>query len=71
MKNEYTNKDFVEAVKNPYAGKYIKDGKFTAEIEHDGYSEIVEIDIKTGEKTILQLIVKDSRIVIEDKRMAI
>ena len=71
MKDEYTAQDFVGAVKNPHVGKYIKNGKFTAEIEHDGFNEIAEYDIKTGQKTVLQLIIKDSRIIVEDKRMAI
>lgn len=68
MKAEY---DFTKGVKNPYMGKFIKDGKFTAEIEHNGYNEVVEYNVKTGEKTVLQLTVKDKQIAVEDKRMAI
>jgi len=39
-------------------GKFIKNGKYTVVIEHDGYDEVVEVDTKTGEKTMLQEIVK-------------
>ena len=63
--------DFTKSIKNPYVGKFIKNGKFTAEIEHDGYNEIVEYDIKTGHKTVRGLIIKDNQIVIEDKRVAV
>jgi len=58
MKDEYTGQDFAEAFKNPYAGKFIKNGKYTVVIEHDGYNEAVEVDIKTGKKTKLQGIVE-------------
>ena len=63
--------DFTGWHKNPHVGKYIKDGKFTAEIEHEGYNEIAEYDVKTGKKTVLQLVVKDSRIIVDDKRMVV
>ena len=62
--------DFSKAIKNPYVGKFIKDGKFTAEIEHGGYNEIAEYDVKTGQKTILQLIIVDERIIVDDKRIS-
>ena len=68
MKAEY---DFSKGVRNPYMGKFIKDGRFTAEIEHDGYNEIVEYDMKTGQKTVVKLIIKDSRITVEDKRVSV
>ena len=63
--------DFTRWQKNPHVGKYIKDDKFTAVIEHEGYNEIVEYDIKTGKKTILQLVVNDSRIAIDDRRIVV
>ena len=66
MKTEY---DFSNGVKNPYLGKYIKNGKATIEIEHDGYTEVVEYDVETGQKTVLQLVVKDRRIAVEDRRV--
>ena len=68
MKAEY---DFSKGIKNPYYGKLIKDGKYTVEIEHRGYNEVVECDINTGEKTVRELVVKDSRITVADKRVAI
>jgi len=46
--------DFSKAVKNPYVGKFIKNGKFTAVIEHEGYTEIAEFDVNTNKKTVLQ-----------------
>ena len=60
--------DFSKGIRNPYYGKYIKDGKCTIVIEHSGFDEVVEYDIKTGKKTVLQLVIKDSQIVIEDRR---
>jgi len=66
MKDEY---DFSQGVRNPYVGKYIKDGKFTAVVEHNGFSEVVEYDIKTSKKTVLRLIVEDSQIELEDRRI--
>ena len=68
MNNEY---DFSKGVKNPYAGKFIKNGKFTAVIEHGGYDEIAEFDVKTGNKTVHQLIVTDKLINIDDKRVSV
>ena len=68
MKSEY---DFSKGIKNPYMGKFIKDGKFTAIIEHGGYNEISEFDVKTGQKVVLQLIIKDNRIEVEDKRVSV
>ena len=53
MKAEY---DFSKEVKNPYMGKFIQNGKFIVEIEHDTYIEIVEYDIKTQNKTVLETI---------------
>ena len=70
MKDEYTALDFAGAIKNPHVGKFIKNDKCIIEIEHDGYNEIVEYDVKTGKKTVLQLTIKDSRIVV-DRQMAI
>ena len=43
-------RDFSKWRKNPHVGKLIKDGKFTAEIEYDGYNEVAEYDTKTGQK---------------------
>ena len=60
--------DFSKAIKNPFYGKYIKDGKYTVIIEHSGFDEVAEYEIKTGKKTVLQLIIKDSRILVEDQR---
>lgn len=54
MKDEYTEQDFAGAIKNPYVGKFIKNGKFTAIIEHENYNEVAEFDVKTGEKTVLE-----------------
>ena len=51
--------DFSKAVKNPYVGKFIKNGKFIAVIEHEGFSEIAEFDVNTNKKTVLQLNVID------------
>ena len=62
-------KDFSKAIKNPYVGKFIKDGKFTAIIEHGGYNEVAEFDVKTGQKTVLQLIIEDKQIAVEDRRV--
>ena len=42
--------DFSGWKKNPYAGKFFKDGKCEIIIEHDGYNEIVEYNKKTGQK---------------------
>ena len=61
--------DFSKAIRNPYVGKFIKDGKFTAVIEHGGYNEVAEFDVDTGKKTVLQLIIEDKRITIEDRRL--
>ncbi|MCL2264242.1 MAG: hypothetical protein FWC08_13590 [Defluviitaleaceae bacterium] len=47
------NYDFANAVKNPHYGKFIKNGKFTVEVEHEGYNEVFEVDIKTGTKVKL------------------
>jgi len=54
MKDEYTAKDFAGAVKNPHVGKFIKNGKYTVIVEHSGYDEVIEVDIKTGRKTVIQ-----------------
>ena len=62
--------DFTGWVKNPHVGKFIKNGKFIAEIEHGGYKEIVEYDTNTGQKTVLQLIVTGNNISLEDKRIS-
>ena len=44
--------DFSKAVKNPYYGKFIKDGKFIVDIEkRDGTIETYEVDAKTLEQT--------------------
>ena len=61
--------DFSHAVKNPHVGKYIKDGKFTAVIEHGGYNEVAEFDVSTGQKTVLRLIIVDGQITVEDRRV--
>ncbi|MDR2167672.1 MAG: hypothetical protein LBE35_07475 [Clostridiales bacterium] len=45
MKAEY---DFSRGIRNPHVGKFIRDGKYTVVIEHDGYNEIVEVDTKGG-----------------------
>ena len=58
--------DFTKWRKNPFVGKFIKNGKFIAEIEHGGYNEIAEFDTNTGQKTVLQLVIKDSQIVVEN-----
>ena len=71
MKDEYTAQDFAKAVKNPHVGKYIKNGKCIIEVEHNGYNEIIEYDVKTNQKTVLKLIVKDKRIVLEDERVSV
>ena len=54
MKDEYTLRDFAEAKKNPHVGKFIKNGKYTVIVEHDGFNEVIEVDTKTGQKTLLQ-----------------
>jgi len=54
MKDEYTIQDFARAVKNPHVGKFIKNGKYTVIVEHDGYDEVVQVDTNTGRKTIVQ-----------------
>jgi len=59
MKAEYTEHDFARAVKNPHVGKFIKNGKYTVIVEHDSYSEVLEVDVKTGQKTKLQEIIKN------------
>ena len=51
MKDEYTIKDFAGAIKNPHVGKFIKNGKYTVVVEHDDFNEIIEVDVKTGQKT--------------------
>ena len=51
MKPEY---DFSNGVRNPYYGKYIKDGKYIVVVEHDDYNEIIEVDVNTGQKTKLR-----------------
>ena len=68
MKDQY---DFSKGVRNPYAGKFIKNGRFTAEIERAGYNEIVEYDTNTNEKRVIKLILNDSRILIEDNRIGV
>ena len=56
--------DFTGWRKNPFVGKFIKNDKFIVEIEHDSYNEVVEYDIKTGQKTLLQLIIKDKSLTV-------
>ena len=64
--------DLSKGVKNPYYGKLIKSGKCTIEVEHAGYNEVYEYDIKTGEKTVLQLIIKNNQIdVIKDDKLMV
>ena len=60
--------DFSKGVRNPYYGTFIKDGKFTVVIGHAGFDEVAEYEIDTGKKTVLQLIIKDSRILVDDRR---
>ena len=62
--------DFSKWRKNPHVGKFIKNDKCIVEIEHDGYNEVVEYDVKTGQKTVLQLIIKDKKIIVEDRRLS-
>ena len=45
-------------VRNPYYGKYIKNGKCKIIIEHKNYDELIEFNILTGEKTKLKEIEK-------------
>ena len=49
-----TENDFPKETRNPYMGKFIQNGKFIAEIKHDNYIEVVEYDIKTQCKTVLE-----------------
>ena len=49
-----TEQDFPKAVRNPYMGKFIQNGKFIVEIKHDNYVEVVEYDMKTQNKTVLE-----------------
>ena len=58
MKDEYTAQDFAGAIKNPYYGKLIKNGKYTVIVEHADYDEVIEVDVKTGKKTVLEVIAK-------------
>ena len=48
MKNEYTEKDFSKAIKNPFAKKLKQQGKYQAIIEFEDYDEILQIDAETG-----------------------
>ena len=49
-------------VRNPYYGKYIKNGKCKIIIEHKNYNELIEFDILTGEKTKLKEIEKTTNL---------
>ena len=49
-----TEQDFPKRIKNPYMGKFIQNEKFIVEIKHDNYIEIVEYDMKTQNKTVLE-----------------
>ncbi|MDR2167948.1 MAG: hypothetical protein LBE35_08895 [Clostridiales bacterium] len=44
MKDEYTAEDFARAVRNPYYGKFFKDGKYTVQINFADHIEIQEIE---------------------------
>ena len=43
MKDEYTEKDFARAVKNPFAGKF--NGKYMVTVEHEDHEETYEIEM--------------------------
>ena len=52
MKDDYSNLDWSKAVKNPFAGKLKKNGKYTATIhKKDGTKEKYFFDAVTLEKT--------------------
>ena len=52
MRDDYSNLDWSKAVKNPFAGKLKKDGKYTVTINKiNGDKEKYTIDAETLEKT--------------------
>ena len=64
--------DSYKIVKNKDYSKYFVNGKCTIEVEHAGYNEVYEYDIKTGEKIVLQLIIKSDQIdVIKDDKLMV
>ncbi|MCL1986569.1 MAG: hypothetical protein FWG64_01155 [Firmicutes bacterium] len=47
-----------KAVRNPYYGKFFKDGKCTIIIEYKDRDERIEYNSKTGEERLLEVIPK-------------
>ena len=55
MRDDYSHLDWSKAVKNPFAGKLKKDGKFTVTIhKNNGDKDRYFIDAETLEKTKIE-----------------
>ncbi|MCL2014923.1 MAG: hypothetical protein FWG68_01590 [Defluviitaleaceae bacterium] len=62
--------DSKKVIRNPYYGKFIKNNKYIVEIGYDDRIEVREINIKTKEEKILEVIPKNVPVTQVEENLA-